>query len=286
MGGMNWEGKAPGFDLVPTIMTADADFTKIFPVQLTEGRWFQPDNIQDEHNYILNETSARQLGLHQPYVGKWFAFMNDTGHIVGIVKDFHFQDYHKKIGPLVIMNSTVLGGQLYVNAVAGRIPAALKATEKSWKQFFPQEPFDYIFLDEEFARLYRSDRKTSTLIGLFACIAIFISCLGLFGLAAFMAEQRTNEIGIRKVMGASVEGIVALLAKDFVKLVLLAVVIASPIAWWAMNKWLQGFAYRISIHGWMFVLAGLTAIMIALLTISWQAIRAAITNPVEALRTE
>ncbi|HVW99417.1 MAG TPA: FtsX-like permease family protein, partial [Candidatus Babeliaceae bacterium] len=178
------------------------------------------------------------------------------------------------------------GGQLYVMASTGRIQQALEATEKSWKKFFPQQPFDYTFLDEEFARLYYSDRKISSLIKLFACIAIFISSLGLFGLTVFITEQRTKEIGIRKILGSSIERIVILLVKDIVKMILIAIIIASPIAWFVMNKWLQDFAYKITIHWWIFLITGAFVILIALVTVSFHTVKAAVVNPVKSLHAE
>jgi len=156
----------------------------------------------------------------------------------------------------------------------------------TWKKFFPQEPFEYNFMDEEFAQMYKSDIKTSRLVGIFSGIAIFLCCLGLLGLVSFIAEQKTKEIGIRKVLGASVASIATLLSKDFIKMVLIAIVIASPVAWWAMNKWLEEFVYRIHITWWMFAAAGVLALLIALSTISFQAIKAALVNPAQSLRTE
>lgn len=287
MGGVvSWDGKDADFNPTVSVMSVDPDFRKIFHLQLIEGRWFQSGNLQDRHNYILNETAIETFGLHKPYIGQRFIFNNDTGQIAGIVKDFHYRSYHEKIGPMVLVNDAGWASNLYIKASPSKIPLALKTAETTWKNFFTKEPFEYNFLDEAFNQLYRSDLKTSTLIGLFACIAIIISCLGLFGLAAFTGEQRIKEIGIRKVLGATVANVITLLSKDFLKLVLIAFVIASPIAWWAMNKWLQGFAYRVNISLWVFVLAGILALLIALATVSFQAIKAAIANPVKSLRTE
>ncbi len=284
-GVVDWEGKAPGLDPMVSVMSVDEDFRKIFQLQLTEGRWFQPDNIQDKHNYILNETAIATFGLQPPYIGKRLIFANDTGHIIGIIEDFHYRSLHEKVGSIILINNQ-LQGTMFIKTAAAKTPQALQATETIWKKLFPQEPFEYDFLDEAFAQLYRSDIKTSTLTGLFSCIAIIISCLGLFGLAAFTAEQRIKEIGIRKVLGATVTNITALLSRDFIKLVVIAFVIASPLAWLAMNKWLENFVYRININWLVFVLAGLAAVFIALLTVSFQAIKAAIANPVKSLRTE
>jgi putative ABC transport system permease protein len=282
---VSWDGKDPDFNPSVSVISVDPDFREIFPLQIKEGRWFEPGNISDKHSYILNETALETFGIREPYIGQRFIFTGDTGQITGIVKDFHYQSYHEKIGPMVMVNAG-WANSLFLKASVFQIPQSLKATEKIWKQFFPQQPFEYSFLDEAFDQLYRSDIKTSTLIGFFACITIIISCLGLFGLAAFIAEQRIKEIGIRKIMGASVQNIVTLLSTDFLKLIFIAAIIAFPVAWWAMNKWLQDFAYRIEISWWMFLAAGLLAIVIALITVSFQAIKAAIANPVKALRTE
>lgn len=282
---VDWDGRAPDFNPMVSIMSVDADFRKIFQLQLKEGRWFQPNGIQDKHNYILNETAIETFGLQSPYIGKRLTFANDTGQIIGIIKDFHYRSLHEKVGPIILLNNQ-FGSTLFIKTAADKTTHAVQATETAWKKFFPQEPFEYDFLDEAFAQLYRSDIKTSTLIGLFSCIAIIISCLGLFGLAAFTAEQRIKEIGIRKVLGATVTNITALLSRDFIKLVMIAFVIASPLAWLAMNTWLENFAYRINISWWVFALAGLTAVLIALLTVSFQAIKAAIANPAKSLRKE
>ncbi|MEJ7684814.1 MAG: FtsX-like permease family protein [Segetibacter sp.] len=284
-GVVDWEGKAPDLDPMVSVMSADADFRKIFKLQLTEGRWFHQNDIQDKNSYILNETAIATFGLHPPNIGKRLIFANDTGQIIGVIKDFHYRSLHEKVGSIILVNNQ-LQGVMFIKTANAKTPQALQATETLWKKFFPQEPFEYDFLDEAFAQLYRSDIKTSTLIGLFSCIAIIISCLGLFGLAAFTTEQRTKEIGIRKVLGASVSSLYTLLSKEFIILVAIALIIASPLSWWAMNAWLQSFAYRIPIALWVFAVAGVLTVLIALLTISYQAIKAAIANPVKSLRTE
>ncbi len=177
-------------------------------------------------------------------------------------------------------------GTFFIQAQPSKMKQALERAETTWKKFFPQEPFEYNFMDEEFKQMYKSDMKTSKLVGIFSGIAIFISCLGLFGLVSFVAEQRKKEIGIRKVLGATITSITTLLSTGFIKLVILSIVIASPIAGWAMNKWLEAFVYKINISWWMFALAGAAAIVIALITVSFQAIKAAMANPVKSLRTE
>jgi putative ABC transport system permease protein len=284
-GNADWDGRDTTFNPTIAQLSADADFQKMFQLQLKEGHWFSPGN-EDDHNYILNETAAAQFKMHQPILGQRFTLGGDTGKIIGIVKDFHYKSMHEKIGPIVLSNNQGSDSYFFVKTVVGNIPKALSATSAIWSKYIFAEPFDYKFLDDSFNNLYKSDIKASQLIFIFSVIAIIISALGLFGLAAFTAEQRTKEIGIRKVLGASVQQITALLSKDFVKLVIIAIVIASPIAWWAMNKWLQDFAYRINLGAWIFIAAASLALLIALASVSFQAIKAAIANPVKSLRTE
>jgi ABC-type antimicrobial peptide transport system permease subunit len=180
----------------------------------------------------------------------------DTGQIIGIVKDFYFKSMHEKIGPLVLSDNRGSDTYFFIKTVPGNIPAAINAVEAAWNNFIPDQSFNYNFLDDSFNTLYRNDIKTSRLILIFSVIAVVLSAMGLFGLAAFTTEQRTKEIGIRKVLGASVQQITGLLSKDFITLVLIAIVIATPVAWWVMNKWLQGFAYRIKMSPGIFIFAG------------------------------
>jgi len=285
-GGIDWVGRQANDNRLFTPMSVDADFNKMFRLEVKEGRWFREDNLADQKNFILNETAVSELGLKKPYIGQYFSVFGDTGKIIGVVKDFHFRDYRQKIGVAVIYSKPDHKGTFFVQAKVSDMKQALAAAQLVWKKFFPQEPFDYTFMDEEFAQMYKSDIKTSTLVGIFSGIAIFLCCLGLLGLVSFMAEQKTKEIGIRKVLGASVTSITTLLSKDFIKMVLIAVVIASPIAWWAMNKWLEEFVYRIHISWWMFAAAAVLTLLVALFTISFQAIKAARANPVKSLRTE
>ena len=287
MGGIaDWTGRDQNDQPIITPLSVDSDFRKIFHLELKEGRWFDAKTISDKHNYILNETAVAEFRLKRPYIGQYFSLLGDSGQIIGIVKDFHFRDYRQKIDAAVLFDHPGLRSVFLIQANGANISKALTDAEQIWKKFFPDDPFEYNFLDEEFAQLYKDDLKISRLIGLFSGIAICISCLGLFGLVSFMAEQRTKEIGIRKVIGASAAQITTLLSKEFVKLVVIAAVIASPIAWWTMNKWLQSFAYRIDIDWVVFVLTGISAIVIALLTVGSQAIKAATANPVKSLRTE
>jgi putative ABC transport system permease protein len=195
---------------------------------------------------------------------------------------------HQKIVPLVLIvpRSGNRYGNISIKIVGNNIPSALAHIEKTWRKFLPETPYQYNFLDENFERLYQSEERQKSIFTVFAFIAIFIACLGLFGLSAFAISQRIKEIGIRKVLGANVSTIVALLSKDFLKLVLLAAIIAFPVAWFAMDSWLQDFAYRIDVPWWIFIVAGIIAAIIAFVTISFQAIKAAIANPVKSLRSE
>ncbi|MFT4154179.1 ABC transporter permease [Parafilimonas sp.] len=289
-GAGNWYW--PGMDTSLSVQVARLFVTpeakSIFNFQMREGRWFNND-ISDKKNYILNETAVKELGIHPPVIGQVFAKSGgDTGRIIGVIKDYNFNSLYNKIGPMVIANNN--GDEwepvFFAKIAPGNISQAMDAVAATWKKFIPYAPFEYQFMNQAFDNLYKDDLKVSKLALLFSCICIIISALGLFGLAAFVAEQRRKEIGIRKVMGATVTQITTMLSKDFVKLVLIAIVIASPIGWWAMRTWLQNFVYRINISWWIFLIAGSTAILIAVLTVSFQAIRAAMANPVKSLRTE
>ena len=285
-GSANWDGKDPNFVPVVFQLGADENFQKITGLQMQQGRWFDPQQPTDQHNFILNETAIHRFNIRRPVLGQNFYFQGDSGRIVGIVKDFHYASMHDPIGPLVILDRPSWQTMIFIKTVPGKVTQALAAAHTIWSQLVPDKPFDYTFLDETFDNLYKADARTSTLILLFSAIAILISCLGLLGLAAFTAQTRIKEIGIRKVLGATVTQILALLSRDFMKLVLLSVVIATPIAWWAMHSWLEDFAYHIPLKPWTFVAAGGLAIGIALLTVATQSLRAARANPIDNLRTE
>jgi len=260
----------------------------LFNLQMMEGRWFE-NGKGDEKNFVLNETAVKDLGIRGPVIGQVFARVGgDTGHIIGVIKDYNFSSLYNKLGPMVIsfIGHEDLPMTLFAKITPGNIPQAIGAIAATWKRLIPDAPFEYQFMDQAFDNLYKDDLKISELVLLFSCISIVISALGLFGLAAFVAEQKTKEIGIRKVLGASVTHITVMLSRDFVTLVLIAVVIASPIAYWAMSRWLQNFAYKINLSWWIFVSAGIVAVLIAVITISGQAIRAALANPVKSLRSE
>jgi ABC-type antimicrobial peptide transport system permease subunit len=281
----DWDGRDTSYKPTIGILSVDADFQKMFQLQLKEGRWFRSGS-EDYHNYIINETAEKEFNMHMPTIGQRFTYGGDTGRIIGVVEDFHYKNLHEKIGPFVLANNQGSDSYFFIKTVPGNIQKSLSDAGTVWAHFVPGMPFSYNFLDESFNTLYKSDIKTSMLIFIFSVIAIVISGLGLFALAAFTAEQRTKEIGIRKVLGASVQQITMMLSKDFLRLVIIAIVIAAPIAWWAINKWLMDFAYRINLSLWIFIGAGIIALFIALLSVSIQAIKAAIANPVNSLRSE
>jgi hypothetical protein len=278
-------------------MDIDADFLDTMGMELAAGRNFSPDRPSDKKALILNETLAKQLGWDNP-LGKIVSmtdveetsasgplFIEVPYTVVGVVRDFHFESLHQKIrGHLMKMSGNV--NRISVKLRTGNISETLRSIETIWRELEPAYPFRYTFLDESFDRLYRSEQRMGQIFISFTSIAILISCLGLFGLASFTAEQRTKEIGIRKVLGASVSNILLLLSREFTKWVLLANIIAWPIAYYAMWKWLQGFAYRIDLEFWIFLLSGIMALFIALLTVVSKSLRTAITNPVNALRYE
>lgn len=285
-GGNDWDGRNKDFDPGITFFSADTNFRKILNLQLAEGRWFIPGSTADAHNCIINETAVRELGIRKPVIGQRFVGRGDTGVVIGVVKDFYYKSMHEKIDPVVIKNDNSYAFSFLVKTMPGKAAAAQAVVEKIYKKQVPGSIFDYKFLNDEFDHLYREDHKTASLIWTFSLLAIFISCLGLYGLASFSAERRQKEISIRKVLGATMHSIVSLLSKEFIYLVLTALLLATPLAWWAMTKWLEDFVYRIHIQWWMFILAGALAVCITLVTISFQAIKAALMNPVKNLRSE
>ncbi|HTI09358.1 MAG TPA: ABC transporter permease [Puia sp.] len=272
-------------------LAADYDFVPTYSIPMAAGRNFSRGYARDSTSFLLNVAATQALGLHTPQeaVGKNFKYGDTKGKIVGVIDNFHFESLHQNILPIVLVMPGSDGGyygRISVKIGGNDIPAAISHLGKTWKKFLPETPFEYTFLDEQFGKLYQSEQRQGTLFTSFAIIAIFIACLGLLGLSAFAITQRIKEIGIRKVLGASVGGIVSLLSKDFLKLVAIAAVIAFPVAWFVMHKWLLDFAYRISIQWWVFLLAGFLASAVALITIGFQAIKAAVANPVKSLRSE
>ncbi len=260
----------------------DEDYLKTFGMKLVEGVDFDP-NVNNG-SVIINQTMVKKLNLKNP-IGKIITHGGDALRIIGVVHDFNFESLRLPIGALCMLKG-ISPSIVSVKISGGNMESTLSQITSIWKGLSPSQPIRYTFFDEKFASMYADVQRMGNILTSFAILAIIIACLGLFALAAFMAEQRSKEIGIRKVLGASVQSITQLLSFDFIKLVALAIIIASPIAWWAMNKWLLDFTYRITISWWIFALAGIVAIVIALLTVSFQSIKAAIANPIKALRSE
>lgn len=284
--GVVWEGKTPGAAIQFTQASIGFDFAKAMNVVMAGGRDFSESFPSDSAGYIVNETAVKVFGYKDP-IGMPLTFWEKKGTIVGVIKDFHFTSLHNAIEPLVLrMGENEDYGMALVKTEAGKTKEALAGLEKICKELNPAFPFSYQFSDEEYNKMYRSEQVVSKLAGVFAFLAIFISCLGLLGLAMFTTEQRTKEIGIRKVLGASMGSLFALLSKEIMILVAVALVIASPVAWLSMDSWLSAYAYHITLAWWMFIVAGVLAIAIALATVSVQTFRALIVNPVRSLRTE
>lgn len=267
----------------------DYDYIPTMGMEIIRGRNFSREFGADSSVIIINETTAKLLGFAEPLNKKLYS-TDRAGKpleytIVGVVKNFNYESLRQNVGPLCFR----LGNNRWASAYrvsTEDVAGLIKSVEATFKTMSPGMPFNYSFLDESFDNMYKEEIRVGKVALTFSLLAVIIACLGLFGLATYMAEQRTKEIGVRKVLGATVPNIVAMLSKDFLKLVLIAIVLAVPVAWWAMNEWLKDFAFRISIGWWIFLVAGLLAIVIAVVTVSFQAIKAAIANPVKSLRTE
>jgi len=274
-------------------VASDYDFVPTYGIKIIAGRNFSRTYGTDTSNFLLNESAVSAIGWKSPgeAIGKDFKYGFIKGKVIGVMRDFHFESLRQKIVPLVLINPAASANQSLFNnlslKVSGHnVAGTLAVVEKTWRKYLPEIPYQYTFLDENFANLYESEQRQGTLFTVFACIAIVIACLGLFGLSAFAITQRVKEIGVRRVLGAKVNTIVTLLSKDFLKLVLIASLIAFPVAWFAISQWLEDFAYRTSIQWWVFVLSAVLALIVALGTISYHAIKAAIANPVTSLRSE
>ena len=279
-GNVDWNGRAEDFNPPVTVLKVDADFIRVFGLKLVEGRGFT-EGEGDMQNVILNETAVRELKILEPYIGQRFDLMGMKGSVIGVVKDFHFRSLHEKITPLVIYQQDP-----YPFMVAMKINSvkAIREIEAIWEKFFPNDPFEYEFIDDVYRHLYQSELHTSRLLLTFCILIVLIAMLGLYGLSTFAIERRTKEIGIRKVFGASVADIVIMLTRDFFILVAIAFVIAAPVAWWVMSRWLENFAYRIDITAWIFIAGAVITLIIALVAIGIQAVKAATANPVKALK--
>jgi putative ABC transport system permease protein len=281
-----WEGQDPDEEILMRASFIDYNYFETFGMEIIEGRSYSKEFSTDPTEaLIVNEEAVKVMGMESP-LGKQLGIGDNQAKIIGVVKNYHFRSLKQEIEPLILILNPQNCWALFARLNSEDVSKTIGHMEKIWGQFAPGYPFNYRFMDEAIDNLYRSEQQIGTLFGYFSILAIFISCLGLFGLASFMAEQRTKEIGIRKVLGATVSNILLLLSKEFAKWVLIANLIAWPVAYYAMNRWLQGYAYRINIALWSFILAAVLALAIALFTVSYQAVRAATANPADALRYE
>jgi putative ABC transport system permease protein len=285
-GSLNWPARDTTWNPTTSLLKISPNYKKFYNLKLSEGRWIT-DSKADESNFILNETAIRAFKIPKPWIGQSFEVHGIKGEIVGIVKDFHFKSLKEAITPIVLYHdSQGYMSTINVKVFPSQYQKALAFAQATWKELAPNNIMIYEFLDDTFNNLHKNESKQLKMFNAFAGIVLLISCFGLFGLATFASEVRTKEIGIRKVMGASVGSIVNLLSKDFLILVIISILVAAPIAWWAMNKWLQQFAYHINFDGSIVLLASILVVTIAFLTVSYQAVRAALLNPVKSLKVE
>ncbi len=283
---VSWEGKNPDETMLFHFLSVDYGYQDVFQMNLTDGRFFSESIPSDSLAVVVNEKTIEVMGLENP-LGKTINFFGFDVHIIGILENFHFKSLHTKIEPIILFQKASENYIMFARIKNEHIPQTIQHIESTYKNYLTDNrDFFYKFLDEDYESLYNAEKRTSKIFSYFAILAIFISCLGLFGLASFMVEKRVKEIGIRKANGASLYNIIGLLTKDFTKWVILSFVIASPFAWYIMTNWLQNFAYHINIEWWIFVLAGVMALTIAWVTVSIQSIKAALKNPVDALRYE
>lgn len=281
-----WEGKDPNSQVVFPSMYVNEDFFDIFKMKILNGRAFSTSFKADSANFIVNEKAVHVMGMKvETAVGKTLKIYGKTGTIVGVVKDFNYKPMQHAIEPMFLALNR-WGGYVVIRTKPAKTEATIKELEKIVAQLNPAYPFSYNFLDQDLNNLYKGEQQMGVLFNLFAVLAIFISCLGLYGLSAFMAEQRTKEIGVRKVLGASVFKIVYLLSTNFTKLIFIAMLIAIPLSWFAINSWLESFAYHVSVGWGIFVLASFAALLIAWATVGYESVKAAITNPIDSLRSE
>jgi putative ABC transport system permease protein len=270
-------------------LRVDENYLNVYGIRLLAGRNFtRKANVDTIRQIILNEVAVKKFGWKnaEAAIGKPFTMGDRKGTVIGVVKNFHFNSLQQAIEPLAIYPLEGRFSRITIKADVTKANQSIAWIEKTWKKHFPSALLDYNFLDEQIGEQYEAEERFSKIFLYFSVLSLLIACLGLYGLISYTASQRTKEIGIRKVLGATVDGIAVMLSKDFLKLVILAFVIAIPIAGYIMNRWLQDFAYRVNVSWWMFIAAGLTVMLIALLTVSFQAIKAAVANPVKSLRTE
>jgi len=273
------------------IWSVDENYIPTLGMKMLDGRNFSPQFPTDSSGIIINEAAAKFLNTKETLNRKLYAITDfkskktNEFHVIGVVKDFNFYSLHYLVTPLALSFGKN-NDNISVRVDASNTPSVISAIKTKWKTLAAGQPFDYGFMDEQFNSIYNAEQQVGRISITFSVLAILIACLGLFGLVTYAAEQRTKEIGIRKVLGANVSGIVGMIIKDFLKLVIIASMFAFPIAWWGMNKWLMNFAYRVGIGWWIFIIAALIAVVVTVVTISYQAIKAAIANPVTSLRSE
>jgi putative ABC transport system permease protein len=272
-------------------VTVDHRFAQTYGLEMAAGRFYLQDIGSDRtESFIVNESAAKMIGWKSPQeaVDKRINYGNRDARIVGILKDFNFESLHQEIQPMIfyIPRDSTQFSFISVKMDGANIDAGLAQLKSTWQKFLPEYPFDYQFLDEQYGQLYEAEQRQGSIFIIFALLAILIGCLGLFGLTTFVVQQRVKEIGIRKVLGATVTGLLLLISKDFLKLVGIALLIASPIAWYFMHQWLEDFAYRINIGWWVFAIAGAVAASVAFLTVSFESLKAALANPINSLRNE
>lgn len=283
--GLEWPNKAPETHILFENVSSDYNLIETMGFELLAGRTHSEEFGSDSARIVINQTAANIMGMDNP-VGEYITLWDSETEIIGLVKDFHFQNLRNEVEPLFFRLAPENTWRAYVRIQSDDIQNTLAEIEQVYKEFNPDYPFDYEFMDEQYAALYRSEQRIGDLAKYFAIFAVIISCLGLFGLSAFTAEQRAKEIGVRKVLGASVQNLVLHLTKDFTKLVLIAILIAIPVSWWMMDQWLSDFAYNAGLNWWVFAASGVLAVIIAWLTVSWQSIKAALVNPVQSLKSE
>jgi ABC-type antimicrobial peptide transport system permease subunit len=283
----DWAGNKANGEFFFSALYTDADFAKTFQLELKDGRFFSPDFPGDSTALVINEKAEEIIGFKEP-IGKILSSSGVKFRIIGVIKDFHIKSLHTKIDPLVIMKlwKNAIGGNCYISMKPGHNTSTADYIMKIFKSHNLDYPLQLKFLDDEYDKLYRTEQRIGKILGYSSILAIIISCMGLIGLSLFMIEIRTKEIGIRKVNGAKSIKIFLLLSKEYLVLVLISILIASPIAWFGINKWLQSYAYRITLNPWIFAVVGLIVLFIALFTVGLQSYRAARKNPVEALRYE
>jgi putative ABC transport system permease protein len=255
-------------------------------LQLAQGRWFDAANATDSRNVVLNETAIKELGIHIPVLGQSFSIHGKTGQIIGVLKDFKYKSMHDKTGPLVIFIDPSWWNFLLIKTTPQGTSDVVQTVKEVWNKTLPGQPMEYSFMDDQFNNLYSQDQLASMLVLTFSIIAVIISAMGLFGLAAFEAERRTKELGIRKILGASLMDIGLILSSGFLRLIGLAILISFPLAWWTMTKWLDNFAYRINMQWWMLGLSGGLILLVTLGITGYHTLKASVINPVKSLRPE